>query len=106
MNKFLWIIGAPALGVAAYLLLTDDGSAQTADGLDEFGARAGGWGTRNRITGTGGALGGKLKQGFGKLTGDEQTESEGYVDEAVGNVKDAAGKAAQGVSDVVSDLNR
>ena len=56
------------------------------------------------MTGTGGVLGGKLKQGLGKLTGDEQTEGEGYVDEAVGRVKDGAGQAAHAVSDAIADL--
>lgn len=106
MNKFMWILGATCLGVAAYVLLTDANGArpQYADGLDEVRDNIGQWGTGKRVTGTGGAVGGKLKQGVGKLTGNDKLQGEGFVDEAVGNVKDAAGKAAHSVSDAISDL--
>ena len=108
MNKFMWILGATCLGVAAYVLLTDVNGAGTraADGVDEFGERVGGWGTRNRAAGAGGVLGGKLKQGFGKLTGDDELAGEGYADEAGGRLKDTAGQAAHAVSETISDLNR
>ncbi len=108
MNKFMWIIGVACLGAAAYVLLTDAGGVGTraADGVDEFGERVGGWGTGKRAAGAGGVLGGKLKQGFGKLTGDDELAGEGYADEAGGRVKDAAGQAAHAVSETISDLNR
>lgn len=34
-------------------------------------------------------LGGKAKEGFGKLTGDKDTENEGKVDQAKSSIKDA-----------------
>ncbi|CAN3131369.1 CsbD family protein [Mycobacterium sp. smrl_JER01] len=37
-------------------------------------------------------LGGKAKEGFGKLTGDESTENEGKVDQAKSSLKDAGEK--------------
>jgi uncharacterized protein YjbJ (UPF0337 family) len=37
-------------------------------------------------------LGGKAKEGLGKLTGDKSTENEGKLDQAKSNVKDAAEK--------------
>ncbi len=105
MNKFMWVLGATCLGVAAYVLLNDvNGNRQYADSADELGSKVGGWGTKQRVTGTGGAIGGKLKQGFGKVTGDDQLQGEGFVDEAVGNVKDTAGKAAHAVSDTIANL--
>ncbi len=108
MNKFMWILGATCLGVAAYVLLNGSQGAGLAgaDDVDEFGDRLSGWGSKNRMKGTGGVLGGKLKQGFGDITGDDRTKGEGVVDEAVGHVKDTAGQAAHAVSDAVSDLNR
>lgn len=37
-------------------------------------------------------LGGKAKEGFGKITGDKSTENEGKLDQAKAGVKDAAEK--------------
>ena len=37
-------------------------------------------------------LGGKAKEGLGKLTGDKSTENEGKVDQAKANLKDAGEK--------------
>lgn len=111
MSKFMWILGATCLGATAYVLFSEQlGTAPRyavdRDGLDEFGQKVGSWGTKSRVTGTGSQLGGKLKQGFGKVTGDDQLQSEGYADEVVGKVKDTAGKAAHAVSDTIADLNR
>ncbi|CAD5141371.1 MULTISPECIES: CsbD family protein [Micrococcales] len=51
-------------------------------------------------------LGGKAKEGFGKLTDNEKLEAEGQADQvkadakqAGENVKDAAGKAGDSVKD-------
>ncbi len=105
MNKFMWILGATCLGVAAYVLISDAAAnRRTADGLDDLSDDVSNWGTKNRVKGTGGVLGGKLKQGFGKLTDDEDLQGEGVVDEGVGRVKDIAGQAAHAVSDAVAGL--
>jgi uncharacterized protein YjbJ (UPF0337 family) len=37
-------------------------------------------------------LGGKAKEGLGKVTGDKHTENEGKLDQAKSSVKDAAEK--------------
>ena len=37
-------------------------------------------------------LGGKAKEGFGKVTGDKSTENEGKVDQAKSSLKDAGEK--------------
>lgn len=37
-------------------------------------------------------LGGKAKEGLGKVTGDKSTESEGRVDQAKSSLKDAGEK--------------
>ena len=37
-------------------------------------------------------LGGKAKEGLGKVTGDKSTENEGKVDQAKANLKDAGEK--------------
>jgi uncharacterized protein YjbJ (UPF0337 family) len=37
-------------------------------------------------------LGGKAKEGLGKVTGDKSTENEGKLDQAKANIKDAGEK--------------
>lgn len=45
----------------------------------------------DRIRGTGNDLGGKIKEGLGKLTGDRSLESEGHMDQAKGKAQKALG---------------
>ena len=114
MSKFMWILGATCLGVAGYVLLSDvaaggrtAGVRYGSDGtneMDELGASVGGWGTKSRVKGTGGVLGGKLEQGLGELTDDKAVKGKGVLDETVGQVKDAAGQAAHAVSSTIADL--
>ncbi len=98
MGKLLWILGAASLGVAAYVIFSSQGS--TAGG--DLSTQAGSWGTKQRVKGTGGVLGGKLEKGLGDLTGDPAVQGQGVLDQAVGQVKDAAGQAAHAVSDAVN----
>ncbi len=60
---------------------------------------------------------GKIKDGFGGLTGDTSTQVDGKIDQAAGKVearygetlekvRDAAGNAAEGASATVSDIRR
>ncbi len=100
MSKLMWILGATCLGVAAYVLLADP----SADDADDLQSQVSGWGTKNRVKGTGGVLGGKLEQGFGKLTGDEQLQGQGAVDEGGGRGKDLAGQAAHAGRDTIADV--
>jgi len=109
MKTFLWLLGASTLGFVAYVIVNDnnlDSRSRRVGDVDETGNQVGQWGTKQRVTGTGGQLGGKLKQGVGKLTGDKEMQGSGLVDEVTGSVKDAAGKAAHAVEDTIHDLNR
>ena len=109
MKTVLWLAGLSALGFVAYVILTNNdlsGRLQASNDVDEAGNQIGSWGTKQRVTGTGSQLGGKLKEGLGQLTGDEQTETSGVVDQVTGSVKDAAGQAAHAVEDTIHDLNR
>ena len=103
MGKFLWILGAVSLGVAAYVILNDRSASYASDGVDDLSTRADVWGAKQRVTGTGGALGGKLEQGLGKLTGDPAVQGKGALDETVGKVKDAAGQAVHAVTGALDD---
>jgi uncharacterized protein YjbJ (UPF0337 family) len=46
---------------------------------------------------------GRVKEALGALTGDRKLKREGKIDQAAGNVKDAADKAVERVKD---SLNR
>lgn len=108
MNKFAWIVGVTCLGLAGYVLLSDAAASNApgADDVDEVGERVGQWGTKQRASGVGRQLGGRLKEGAGWATADRGLQGEGAVDELTGKVKNAAGKAAHAVSDEIADLNR
>ena len=45
----------------------------------------------DRVRGTANNLGGKIKEGLGKLTGDKSLESEGHMDQAKGKTQQALG---------------
>ena len=112
MKAFPWILAAAGLSVAAYLIVNAQ-TTQYASGdpdVEDAASKTSAWGSKQRVTGTGNQLGGKLKegkakQGVGNLTGDDQLAGEGVVDETVGTVTDAPGKAAHAVSDTIHDLN-
>ncbi len=54
---------------------------------------------KNRVEGSGDKAKGSLKEGFGKLTGDEKLQAEGKMDKAGGKVKSAVG----GIADTIRD---
>jgi uncharacterized protein YjbJ (UPF0337 family) len=56
--------------------------------------------TEDKISNKAEELGGKLKEGAGRATGDRDLEAEGKVDQASGNVKQAGEK----VKDAAKDL--
>lgn len=51
----------------------------------------------DRIEGSAKNLGGKIKEGFGKLTGDTKTEADGKADQVEGNVQNTWG----GIKDAI-----
>ena len=52
---------------------------------------------KNRAKGSATNLGGKVKEGAGKLTGDSKLQSEGKLDQAKGKVQNAVG----GIKDAI-----
>lgn len=60
-------------------------------------------GAEHEASGTMDKLGGKAKEGWGKLTGDRRTEVEGKMDQAKGNLKEGLGNAEQ---DIDASLDR
>lgn len=108
MKVLTWILAAAGISAIVYLIVNAP-STEYASGdpdVEDAANKTSAWGSKQRVTGTGGSLLGKAKQGVGDLTGDDQLATEGAVDQAVGTVKDAAGQAAHAVSDTLHDLNR
>lgn len=108
MKTLPWVVAGVSLGVAVYVLINPPSTwnARPANAADDAAAQTGAWGTKQRITGTGGNLLGKVKEGVGRATGDDDLAGEGLVDQAVGAVKDTAGQAAHAVSDTIDQLNK
>ncbi len=108
MKSVLWVIAGASVGVAAYLILNQPGP-QYATGQDDVEFAAGRttyWGSKQRLSGTGRGVAGKLKEGLGRVTGDAQLADEGVADQVIGAVKDTAGKAAQVAGQTLHEFNR
>lgn len=105
MKTFLWLAGGLGFGLAAYLILTAPQSSTSSDSVEGAARDAAGWGSKQRVKGTGDSLVGKVKEGFGNLTGNDQLAGEGQGDQVAGTIKDAAGKVAQAAGQTLHDLN-
>jgi uncharacterized protein YjbJ (UPF0337 family) len=46
---------------------------------------------KDRVEGSATNLGGRVKEGVGKVTGDEKLKNEGLADQAKGKIQNAAG---------------
>ena len=58
---------------------------------------------KNRVEGSGDQLKGNIKEGVGKLTGDQKLQAEGHGDQAGGKIKNAVGGAVDAVKDAAGD---
>ena len=107
--KLPWILAGVGIGLAIYVISNQPAPSYATGAdpdVDNAADKANAWGAKQRVTGTGGSVVGKVKEGFGNVTGDDSTKAEGLVDQAVGTVKDAAGKAAGAVGETLHDANR
>lgn len=57
---------------------------------------------QDRIEGAARNIGGKIKEGVGKLTGDEKLKAEGKADQVAGKVQNTVG----GIKDSLRDSDR
>jgi len=108
MNIALLTAAAGAAAIAVYYALNTP-APEHATGSDtvEGAARStANWGSKNRISGAGSRLAGKLKEGFGRATGNADLADEGAGDQVVGSVKSAAGELAQAAGQTLHDFNR
>ena len=107
--KLPWVLAGIGLGLAAYLIANPPESTAYATGSDDVegaAAKTAGWGAKQRFKGAGGGLVGKLKEGVGNLTGNDELASEGTGDQVVGGAKKAVGQVAEAAGQTLHDLNR
>ena len=58
----------------------------------------------NRMTGTAKNLGGKVEEGFGRVTGDAKTQAQGQMRQAEGAVQDFYGQAKDAAGDTIETV--
>jgi uncharacterized protein YjbJ (UPF0337 family) len=109
MRALPWIIAGVGIGVGVTILLFNDAEPNYAtgyDGVERAARKTFGWGTKKRAEGKVGEVAGAIKEGVGRLTGDDRIASEGAADRVAGNVKDATGQLGHAVGETIHDLNR
>jgi uncharacterized protein YjbJ (UPF0337 family) len=108
MKALTWMMAGVGVGALAYIVLNQPGPeyASGDDDVEYAADRAALWGSKQRIYGAGRGATGKVKEGIGRITGDDQLAGEGLADQATGAVRDIAGQAAQAVGQTVHELNR
>ena len=60
----------------------------------------------NRVEGTARNLGGRVQEGFGKVTGDARTQAEGLANQAAGAAQDLYGQAAEATRETASSFEK
>jgi uncharacterized protein YjbJ (UPF0337 family) len=109
MKPIHWIFGGMALGaaVAVILLYEPDLQHETgSDNLEDAANQALRWGTKKRFGAGADNIVGRVKEGIGRVTGDDELAGEGVLDQAAGAVKDTAGRWGHAVGKTIHDLNR
>jgi uncharacterized protein YjbJ (UPF0337 family) len=108
MKAIPWILTAAGVAAAVYVIANLPGPeyATGSDDIENAARRTSIWGSKNRLSGTGAHLVGKLKEGVGNLTGNPDLADEGVVDQVAGSVKNAAGAVAQAAGQTLHDFNR
>jgi uncharacterized protein YjbJ (UPF0337 family) len=109
MKAMPWILAGVSVGAVLTYLILNEPSPQTETGWDAVenaAKRTANWGSKTRLSSVGSTVAGKVKQGVGRVLGDDDLAGEGVLDQAVGTVKDAAGDLAQAAGQTIHDLNR
>ena len=108
MKALPWILAGVGVGLVTYFALNQPGL-QYATGdpdVEDAADRTAFWGSKQRVSGAGSSVFGKVKEGVGRVTGDDELAGEGAGDQLAGAVKDAAGNVAQAAGNVLHEINR
>jgi uncharacterized protein YjbJ (UPF0337 family) len=76
------------------------------DGVEDTANKVRRWGTKQRFGAGAANLMGRVKEGVGRIAGDDDLAGEGIGDQAVGAVKDSVGRLGQAAGETIHDLNR
>ena len=76
------------------------------DGVEDTANRVRHWGTKQRFGGGADTLMGRMKEGVGRIAGDDNLAGQGIEDQAVGAVKNTVGRWGQAASETLHELNR
>src|SRR5580698_5932463 len=109
MKALPWIAAGIGIGIGVtFLLFSEPEPAYDTgyDSVERAARKTFGWGTKKRAEGKAGSVAGAVKEGLGRITGDQQMEDEGTAQRFVGNVKDAAGEFGHAAAQTIHDLNR
>jgi uncharacterized protein YjbJ (UPF0337 family) len=109
MKPIHWIFATVTIGAAITLLYFYQPSLQHETGVDGFEDAANKvwkWGSKARVAGSGDSILGRVKEGIGRVTGNNGLASEGVFDQAAGEVKDAAGQLGHTAGKTIHDLNQ
>ena len=60
----------------------------------------------DRIAGTARNLGGKVQEGYGRVTGDAQSQAEGLMNQAAGTAQDLYGQAKESATEAAQVVRR
>ena len=88
MRPIQWILAGASVGVAITLLLFYEAPMQNEPGEDDVenvANQARAWGTKKRFGGGADLMAGRLKEGIGRVTGDNDLVGEGML-ESVGTI--------------------
>ena len=109
MKPIHWILAGIGVGAAVTYVLFHEPSPQHDTGYDSMedaANHAWAWGTKKRFGGSADSIVGNIKEGIGRVTGDDDLTDEGVLDQATGAVKKTAGKWGRAVGETIHDLNR
>jgi uncharacterized protein YjbJ (UPF0337 family) len=109
MRALPWILVGVGIGAVITAVFFSEPEAEYATGYDSVEGAARktfGWGTTTRAEGTLQSVKGAVKEGFGRIIGDDEIAGEGSAERAVGDIKDAAGTLGHAVGQTIHDLNR
>ena len=116
-----WILAGVGAGVATYLMIRQQqdspqfasstgsrfrsGAGTGYDAVDDAADRTATWGDKQRLAGAGTNLVGKVKESFGRVTGNDSLAAEGTADQAAGSIRNATGTVANAAGQTIKDLN-
>lgn len=108
MKTLAWFAAGIGVGLVIYLIANapEPLYATGSDTLEDAARSAANWGTKQRVTGTGTGVLGRVKEGLGNLAGNPDLANEGTGDRVAGEIKEGVGEFAQAAGQTLHDLNR